>query len=467
MGLNHKKLKGKSLNLSGWGCYPISQALVYRPEMTSDMQGDFFAHMPLDGISHVIARGAGRSYGDQAQNTNQSVIWTNRLDRVLAFDDTTGIMVAESGIDFADLMRIFLPRGWIMPVQPGTGFVTLGGAIANDVHGKNHDQMGSFGHHVVWFDLLLPSGEVKRVSPLSDSIIFKATIGGCGLTGIILRVAVRLQKIASTKIDVTYRRMANLGEFIAALRVERDRAEAAADLGQQYYSVGWIDALAGGKSLGRGILEIGEMPPAPVHAQQFSANTVKPAKSFPINLPSFALNKLAVRGFNELYYRCIPRAGCQRRVNLVEFLWPLDAILHWNRLYGKRGFQQLQCVLPDDRAENALRAILSTSQKMGSASFLAVIKSLGSEGLGYLSFPMRGITLALDFPRCAGSDELFRALHRIIIDNGGRVYLAKDSALAACDLASMYPQLPQFRAARQEIDAKQLLSSNMARRLGL
>ena len=468
-----KNLRGKMLDLVGWGRFPNSRSLAYRPDFPDDLSANFFTGLKQNQSekTSILPRGAGRSYGDQALNHAQSVILSKKWDRLLDFDPATGILVAESGVSFADIIEIFLPRGWIMPVQPGTGFVTLGGAVANDVHGKNHDQMGSFAHFLVWFDLMLPSGVVKRVDAESEPRLFRATVGGSGLTGMILRVAVRLQRVASDHVTVSYRRMANLSQFIQALRNERVRAEAATSQNNKVlYSVGWIDALASGKKLGRGILESSEILTTD-GSQSFDFLPAKDGankkRKFPIDLPNFALNRAAIRGFNEIYYRRIPKLGTERKIPLAQFLFPLDAILDWNRLYGRAGFQQFQCVLPDASAEPAISEILQTSQKIGSASFLAVIKSLGGDGLGYLSFPKRGITLALDFPRRAGSDELFRALIVITRRYEGRVYLAKDSALTAEDMRAMYPNLPEFLAVRQEIDPNSLISSNMARRLGL
>ncbi|MCX8506278.1 MAG: FAD-binding oxidoreductase [Alphaproteobacteria bacterium] len=468
-----KARRGKMLDLMGWGRFPNSRSLVYRPDFPGDLSADFFTGLTQNPSekSYILPRGAGRSYGDQALNHAHSVILSKKWDRLLEFAPATGILVAESGVTFADIIEIFLPQGWIMPVQPGTGFVTLGGAVANDVHGKNHDQMGSFAHFLVWFDLMLPSGVVKRVDMTSEPRLFRATVGGSGLTGMILRVAVRLQPIASPHVTVSYRRMTNLSQFIEALRGERARAEAATPQNNKVlYSVGWIDALASGKNLGRGILESSEI----LTTDGSQGSDVVPAtggankkRQFPIDLPSFALNRAVIRGFNEIYYRRIPKSGTERRIPLAQFLFPLDAILDWNRLYGRAGFQQFQCVLPDETAEPALSEILQTSQKIGSASFLAVIKSLGGEGLGYLSFPKRGMTLALDFPRRAGSDELFRTLIAITRRYDGRVYLAKDSALTAEDMRAMYPNLPEFLSVRQESDPTSLFSSNMARRLGL
>ncbi|MDI9349540.1 MAG: FAD-binding oxidoreductase [Candidatus Symbiobacter sp.] len=469
------KRRGKKLTLSGWGRFPKSTSLAYRPEFTADMGREFLAGGGEERGASLVAHGGGRSYGDQALNDQKAVILTARWDRLLAFDAASGMVVAEAGVTFAELMKIFLPQGWLPPVMPGTAYVTLGGAVANDVHGKNHDQKGSFGQNLAWFDLMIPSGEIKRVSLESEPDLFRATLGGCGLTGVILRVALPMQRVAGDKINVRSQRMASLGQFIAALKDERSRAERsqAESAGQnsprQYYAVGWIDALAHGKNLGRGILQVGEIEPGAGNDLAFTALSAgeRHTRKFPLDLPSFALNRAVVRGFNAMYFRRVPARGCQTDTLLQKFLFPLDAILHWNRLYGKRGFQQFQCVIPDDQAETAMAEILTTSQRLGTASFLAVLKSLGGDGLGYLSFPMRGMTLALDFPRHAGSDELFRALHAIVRQYHGRVYLAKDSALTAADLASMYPNLPQFLAVRRTLDPQGRFSSDMARRLGL
>lgn len=437
------------MELTGWGRHPRVSARACRPERRRDAVA---ALTRAEAASGMIAHGGGRSYGDQALNGGGDVMLTGRLDRVLAFDPATGEIVVESGVTFADLMRDFLPRGFMVPVTPGTAFATIGGAVANDVHGKNHDRAGSFGDYVRWIDLLLPSGEVRRVSPENDDTLFAATIGGAGLTGIILAIAFPLVRTQSPHVSVTRQRMPDLAAFLAAFAETRETAS---------YSVGWIDALATGGSLGRGILETAETAPAS------GALSPRRARRIGFDFPALALNNLTVRAFNEIYYRRIPAGGATRTEALPVFFYPLDALLEWNRIYGKPGFAQFQCALPEAAAENGLTRLLEAISRSGAASFLAVLKTLGGKGRGMLSFPVRGHTLALDFPWRRGTPDLLRQLEAITLEHGGRIYLAKDCALSAEGFRLMYPRREEFMAVRARIDPAGRLQSDMARRLGL
>ena len=432
--------------LGGWGRAPLAAVDAFRPERIGELREALVKTV----ATGVLARGGGRSYGDQALNSGGHVVLTERLDRVLAFDPASGLLVAEPGLTFRDVLRLFLPRGWQVPVSPGTGFATLGGAVANDVHGKNHDRVGSFGDHVAWLDLLLADGSQRRVSAEQDGDLFRATIGGMGLTGIVTAVAVRLMAVKSNAVDVTAHRLGDLDRFMAALSEARAHA---------FYSVGWIDALARGRRLGRGILETAE--PAP---QGVSAAARKPRR-VPVDFPGMALNRLSVRLFNEAYYRRVPEAGRTRREPVEQFLYPLDGLRDWNRIYGKRGFHQFQCVIPDAEAARGIATLLEAVSRAGAASFLAVLKTLGGEGRGMLSFPLRGFTLALDLPRRAGTAELFARLEHITLDHGGRIYLAKDALLSPDGFARMYPQLGEFRRVLESVDPRGRFSSDMARRL--
>lgn len=440
-------MRAKSLRLGGWGRFPTARMDCYRPERVSEVAACLLA--APDGL---VMRGAGRSYGDQALNEGGGAILTERLDRLLDFDPESGVLVAEPGVNFATLLRLFLPRGWLVPVSPGTGFATLGGAVANDVHGKNHDQSGSFGDHVRWIDLMLASGEVRRISPTEDRVLFRATIGGMGLTGAILAIAFAMVRVPGPAMEVTESRISDLDEFVARLADARKRAS---------YSVGWIDALARGGALGRGILETAELTAEPAEP------LAQRARRVPFDLPGLALNPLSVRQFNRFYQRRVPPTGRQRRIPVGQFLYPLDAIQDWNRIYGKRGFHQFQCVLPDDASAGGLKDLLATVSAAGSASFLAVLKTLGGAGRGMLSFPQAGYTLALDFPHRSGTGELLARLERITLDHGGRIYLAKDSALSPPGFATMYPEARAFAAVLEEVDPGHKFTSDMARRLAV
>lgn len=436
-----------TLTLSGWGRNHHARQRVCRPERMGDLPRAF-----ADAPS-LLARGAGRSYGDSATNAGGGLILMERLNRFLAFDPETGVVECEAGVTFGDILTTFLPRGFLFPVTPGTCFTTLGGGLAHDVHGKNHDQAGSLGHHVLWFDLLLPSGEERRVSPTSDPALFAATLGGAGLTGVILRLALQLVPVASNHMQVREERMGSIHDFIEALESARRSAT---------FSVGWIDALAQGASLGRGILETAEfsslLEPIPLP---------QGGHTIPFDLPDRLLNPVSIRLFNALYYRRIPREGRQRPLPLPDFFYPLDALLHWNRIYGQRGFHQFQCVIPNAEARRALPALLKEISQSRAASFLAVIKTMGHASLGMLGFPMPGFTLALDFPNRPGLSALYARLEGRVLDHGGRLYLAKESLASPASLPAMYPRLDEFRQVLHRIDPTGRMQSDLSRRLNL
>ncbi len=428
---------GRAVEARSRACRPRDEAEVAVALATADESG-------------ILAHGGGRSYGDAAFNDGGRTILTERLDGIGAFDAESGILVCGPGVTIRALTEAFLPRGYISAVNPGTGFATLGGAIANDVHGKNHDRAGSFGDHLLWLDLALPSGEVRRVSPEADPELFDATIGGIGLTGVITRLCLRLMKVPSAHLRVREKRMADLDGFMSALDAARRGAT---------YSVGWIDALSRGGRFGRGILETAEFAPAG------DPPALRPVRDVPFDFPGFALNPLSVRLFNEAYYRRVPAAGRVREVVLDRFFFPLDAIGRWNRIYGRRGFYQFQGVIPDAEAGRGIPALLEAAAASGQGSFLTVLKTLGGEGRGHLSFPLSGFTLALDFPRRRGTRELLGRLERIAMDHGGRVYLAKDGTLTPESFRAMYPKLDAFREVLARVDPAARLNSDMARRL--
>ena len=431
--------------LSGWGRVHRAHCLAARPERQSELAAAFADEGTL------LAFGAGRSYGDVALNSGGRAVITTRLDRLLSFDRDTGLLVAEPGVTFGALFATLLPLGFAPPVAPGTGFATLGGAVANDVHGKNHHVQGSFGQHLEWLDLRLPSGESRRLTPADDSPLWRATLGGLGLTGLIERVALRLKRVPSNALLVRKRRIRDLDEFLAAFQ-----AHSQAD-----YVVGWIDALARGRHLGRGILETA----APTERSLDSA--AAGSRRVPFDLPSFALSRTTVRAFNAVYRRHVPAGGTEGTLPYAKFLFPLDALHEWNRIYGRRGFHQFQCLVPFEGGASALRQLLDSIAQSGRGSFLAVLKALGERGAGYLSFPAPGYTLALDFPNAPGVNELLARLERITADHGGRIYLAKDATLSPDLLPTMYPELDRFRAVLDDIDPHGRLTSDMARRLAI
>jgi decaprenylphospho-beta-D-ribofuranose 2-oxidase len=435
------------INLTGWGRTSGGAMTACRPERVSELR-ERVREGPADGGR--IAYGAGRAYGDAALNSQGRVILTRRLNRMLAFDGDSGVLGTEPGVTFNDLLAVFLPRGWLVPATPGTAFATLGGAVANDIHGKNHDRVGSFGDHLTWIDLMLPSGEIVRTTDSERPELFRATIAGLGLTGVIVGIGVRLMRVPSSAVRVRERRCRDLDAFLAALAEARQRAT---------YSVGWIDGLAKGRELGRGLLEEAEP------ATEAVTDTPQRARRVPMDAPGSVLNPITIGLFNAAYYRRVPVGGRERIVPYRRFLYPLDAISDWNRIYGRGGFFQFQCVLPDASAPRGIRLLLEEIAGSGRASFLAVLKTLGAEGRGHLSFPMRGYTLALDFPRRGGVEDVLRRLERLTLDHGGRIYLAKDAVLSPEGFRAMYPKLPEFQAVLDAIDPEQRLNSDMARRL--
>jgi decaprenylphospho-beta-D-ribofuranose 2-oxidase len=398
----------------------------------------------------LLALGAGRSYGDAGQPVEGGRgLLTTRLDRILDFDEASGRITVEPGVTFADLHRHFIPRGWLVPVCPGTAFATLGGALANDVHGKNQGSAGSFGDHVETFTLLSARGESQAVTRLSDPDLFAATVGGMGLTGMITSITFPLTRVPSNAVLVQEKRIGNLDDFLTAFEAARDA----------HFSVGWIDALSKGRAFGRGLLETAELAAPGVPEPSGKTRTV------PIEMPAAAMSPLSTRLFNEFWWRRVPEAGRQRMMALPSFLHPLDGIQRWNRIYGKRGFRQFQCVVPFDDGRAQLVRLLEEVARHGQASFLAVLKAFGRKGPGMLSFCMPGWTLALDFPERPGVPELLRKLETIVLEAGGRIYLAKDSQLSPEGFARMYPELDRFRSVIGRVDPDGRWQSALARRL--
>jgi decaprenylphospho-beta-D-ribofuranose 2-oxidase len=434
--------------LLSWGRGPATRSLRSQPRSQESLRAALLADNPRG----LIPRGSGRSYGDACLNDGGAVADMRGFDYVSSFDESTGDLECGAGVTIAALMQRFLPLGFIPPVCPGTGFVTLGGAIANDAHGKNHHGVGSTGDVVSGFDLLTPDGAQVAVTRESNPELFAATIGGIGLTGIVNNVRMRLQRVPGNAVSVTERRMRDLDEFIEALA----SAEAS-----NAHTVGWIDSLARGRALGRGVLEVANPVESPARVDGTRRLRI------PIDFPSWILNRYSVAAFNELYFRRVPAGGRTRTVQLGRFLFPLDALLDWNRMYGRAGVYQFQCVVPHATAREALRRLMDRATRSGAASFLAVLKTLGRSGSGMLSFPMPGFSLALDFPRGPATAALIVGLHDIAIEHGGRVYLAKDATLTPERFRDMYPRVAEFTAVLRRIDPAGRMRSDMGRRLGL
>ncbi|NOT18279.1 MAG: FAD-binding oxidoreductase [Sulfuriferula sp.] len=433
--------------LSGWGRYPVQTCATSRPERYQDLQAS---------STTQIARGQGRSYGDAA--LGETVILTERVNRMLAFDSTAGTLRAEAGVTLAEVLEVIVPQGWFLPVTPGTRFVSLGGCVAADVHGKNHHHDGAFSQHIIALELILADGAKVACSATENAALFWATVGGMGLTGIIGEVSLRLIPITSPYMQVRHYAAANLtGVFALFDNAALDDA----------YSVAWIDSLATGKSLGRSVLMTGHHADA-ADLPSVMRPAAKSTLSMPFDLPAFVLNPWTVKAFNQFYYS---REGHKTQpffAHYSDYFYPLDGIAHWNRLYGKSGFVQYQCVIPTAGAFAAVTALLEKLAASRRPSFLAVLKKLGAQNQGLLSFPLAGYTLALDIPmRDAGVLALTRELDAIVLAHGGRVYLAKDALLTAQTFRIMYPRHAEWLRIKQAVDPDGRFASSMSQRLDL
>ena len=440
--------------LGGWGRFPRVPSHLLRPDRPAAVPALVAA------ARSTIARGSGRAYGDAALGID-TTLSTAALDRVISFDAQAGVLHAEAGLKLIDLIPICLAHGWFPKVVPGTRYPTLGGMIAADIHGKNHHRDGGFGAHVMALRLLTAAGDILDITPASHPDIFRATIGGMGLTGIILSATIRLHRVETGLI----RQSTIIAPSLAHAIRELDAADAA------HYSVAWIDCTMTGPSMGRSLVYLGEHASAAEagEARALASRRVsnRPPRPFPLDAPGFALNRFSIKAFNALYYsRGASKAGSPFLIDHVPYFFPLDAIADWNRIYGARGFVQHQCVLPPDTAPDALHAMLKEITARGLASPLAVLKKL-DQGTGMLSFPMPGYTLALDF---AVRDDLFAFLARldaIVAEARGRLYLAKDSCQPRALFEAGYPELARFRQIRQQLDPQGRFASHQSRRLGL
>lgn len=414
----------------------------------------------LNGVGErgLLLRGMGRSYGDAAQNGGGLVVEMTRSVDDVAIDDATATAVVAAGVSLDDLMRVLLPRGYFVPVTPGTRFVTVGGAVASDIHGKNHHVDGSFGNHVLSLRLLVADGTVIDLGP--DDELFWATVGGMGLTGIILDITVSLLSVTTSRIRVETMRLADLDAVLAAMS-EGDHLHR--------YSVSWIDLVARGSRLGRGVLTWGD------HAEPYELQSDRDPLVFdPVQLgavppvvpaPGF-VNHLTARVFNELWYRKAPLHSTSIQT-IAAYFHPLDAVADWNRLYGRAGFVQYQFLLPFGE-EKALRTIITELGRHGASSPLVVLKRFGEGNRGYLSFPSPGWTLAVDIPAASpGLPELCRRLDRLVLDGGGRHYLAKDGHTSPAVIRAGYPRLEEWKAIRHSVDPHGVFQSDLARRLDL
>ena len=441
--------------IAGWGNYPRIATERLAPRRPAAVPA------LLTSRSGLIARGQGRAYGDAAIGM-AATLSSQGLDRMRAFDSATGCLTVEAGVTIAEILSTFVPRGFFLKVVPGTKFVSIGGAIASDIHGKNHHRDGSFGDHVQSLRLALPSGQIVDCSRAENAELFTATIGGMGLTGVIVEATVLMMPIETGWLKQTTHVAANLDAAITALD-----ATASAT-----YSVAWIDCVARGHALGRSLIYVAD------HASAADKDSLGPQRpqfpdprragpTVPGWFPGFALNPLSVRAFNEIYFRRgAARAGAPELVHWDPYFFPLDAIGAWYKIYGHRGFLQYQCVIPAAHARAVLAEIMARVARRGTASFLAVLKQLG-DSHGLMSFPLRGYTLAMDFPITDTLFSFLNELDRLVVAAGGRLYLAKDARQSRATFEAGYPSLPAFRDLRKRISANDHLVSHLSARLGI
>jgi FAD/FMN-containing dehydrogenase len=419
--------------LGSWGRYPKfpqqGRPIYWRENVPQELC-DSARESP------ALAYGCGRSYGDSCMAVSDHVLAMCGMNRLLSADWSTGVVVAEAGLTLAELIRVVLPRGWFLSVTPGTKFVTLGGAVANDVHGKNHHVMGTFGRHVRSLTLHRTAEGTVRVSPDERVELFAATVGGLGLTGVILTVELQLRPVTSSDIEQSSIRFGGLNEFFD-LGDAHDR--------ENEYTVAWIDCVKTGKHSGRGFYAIGN------HAREGELKAERlDGMRFPIDPAVSLVNSFTLRAFNFLYYRRQLRTRIARRVGYEQFFYPLDRVLMWNRIYGRAGFQQYQCVIPHANGREVIRSVLSEIARSGTGSFLAVLKQCGAlPSPGLISFPLHGVSLALDFPqRAQVNQRLFTNLDALVHEAGGRLYPAKDAHMSAAHFQKAYPAWERVEALR-------------------
>lgn len=438
--------------LSGWGNYPRVECDIHHPLSRNDV------HRLIEK-GELIARGLGRSYGDPALNQRGSVADMTKMDRYLGFDPDSALLTCEAGVSLEQIIADFSPRGFFPLVTPGTKFVTVGGCIANDVHGKAHHVDGCFSSSVESFELILASGESKRVSREQDADLFWACFGGMGLLGIITQATLKLRRIETTYFKQRALVVHSLEDMLAAF----EEADASYP-----YSVAWLDPLATGDHLGKGVLTMGDHAaiedlPKGIENQPLKVSP-PPLFNLPVEMPNFALNPLTLRMLNLVIGQVQARGAAI--AHYEKFFYPLDAIGEWNKGYGARGFTQYQFVVPLDDGERRLRPILEKIAQSGQLPFLNVLKKLGKEE-GMLSFPFDGYTFAIDFPIAEGLPELLKELDAMVLDAQGRIYLGKDAFLGKNQLEKMYPKLGQWRDIKAAVDPDNRFASEQSRRVGL
>ncbi len=439
--------------IRNWGNYPEVQA-----EITNATGKEEAAEL-LRQNKKFITRGLGRSYGD-ASLGNCILSTPEQLNRFLRFDNQAGILKAEAGVSLAEILEVIIPEGWFLPVTPGTCFVTLGGAVASDVHGKNHHLEGSFGDYVEELEMVSASGETVVCSPRMNKTLLEATCGGMGLTGVILSVTIRLKKIETAYIRQNNYPARNLDEIFRHFETHKNTT----------YSVAWLDCLSSGKNLGRSILMAGEH--ATINQLKTNKHKINPLQlpekkgpAMPFFFPQWVLNRYSVSAFNQLYYMR-NRSLRDGIVSYKPYFYPLDNIRNWNRMYGRKGFVQYQFVLPLNNSYEGMKAVLQEVSTAGMGSFLSVLKLMGPSDRP-LSFPMEGYTLALDFPVNQKVFQLLNKLDDLVAQYSGRCYLAKDARMGKSFFQQGYPRLDEFKQLRKDNHADSRLASLQSERLGI
>ena len=430
------------MNLTSWGMYPIINNKCFSLKDDKSLQNY------LQNTEQMIPFGYGRSYGDSALAEN--IVYCKPYNYFLGFDESEGIVHCQSGVLLSEILEVFVPKGWFLKVTPGTKLITIGGAIASDIHGKNHHVEGCFSECVQEIRVMLPDGKI--VTCKKGDELFLATCGGMGLTGVILDAKVALKKINSKNINQITIKTKNLKETFDAFE----------KYAHMPYSVAWIDCLAKGENIGKCLLMVGDF------ADDGDLSFKEKKKlNIPFMFPSFALNNLSVKAFNWLYYKKSPSGESHQKVDIDTFFYPLDAINNWNRIYGKGGFTQYQFILPKEVSYEGLKEILGAIAESGKGSFLAVLKLYGKANANYLSFPMEGYSLALDFKIEKGLFELLDTLDQIVLRFGGRIYLTKDVRVSKETFEKGYPMIEKFRAFRKENGMDKKFHSLQSKRVGI
>jgi len=432
------------MSLMSWGMYPRVKNTVFKFDTEETLKEI------IKEKEELIPYGNGRSYGDSALSTN--IIDVRPKDYFIDFDEEEGLLHIQAGVLLSEILESYVSRGWFLKVTPGTKLITVGGAIASDIHGKNHHVEGCFSECVKEFHIMVANGEVLTCSKEATPELFKATCGGMGLTGVILDAKIYLKKINSQYIDQVTIKTKNLKETFDAFEEYKEKP----------YSVAWIDCLAKDEEIGRCLLMVGDF-----RDDGKLDYKVKKQKTIPFNFPSFALNNWSVRAFNWLYYGKVKERVSKQRVDLDTFFYPLDAIGHWNRIYGKKGFTQYQFILPKETSYQGLEEILGAISKSGKGSFLAVLKLYGKANENYLSFPIEGYSLALDFKIEKGLFELLDRLDEIVVKYQGRIYLTKDVRVSKETFEKGYEQIETFRAFRKENKMETRFQSIQSKRVGI